>query len=222
MRFEPSQPAPEDEPRASLHPWGADRHEGVFPAGWGKSSLRPSIPSGRESLPHLDPHDEAARTAGDTSPRQELVERIYGSHRSSIRSFFRRALRSEQDAEDLTQDTFLRAHGSARLDDLRNPGAFLFRIARNLLRDRFRHERLVSYSSVEEIEEAGRSGPTPPERTSSSRASASFSPRSSSSSGRGRRQRRSPRTPLSSTPRASSSRSARRSPPTARRSATGS
>ena len=111
-------------------------------------------------MPDLEQEDEGARTAGDASPRQELVERIYGSHRPSIRSFFRRALRSEQDAEDLTQDTFLRAHGSARLDDLRNPGAFLLQIARNLLRDRFRHERLVSYSSVEDLEEAALPDPS--------------------------------------------------------------
>ena len=118
-------------------------------------------------MPDLEPQDESARKATDASPRRELVERIYSSHSRSVRSFFRRALRSEQDAEDLTQDTFLRAHGSARLDDLRNPGAFLLQIARNLLRDRFRHERLVSYSSVEDIEEAGLPDPsgTPEEIT---------------------------------------------------------
>lgn len=111
-------------------------------------------------MPDLEPDDEAARKATDASPRQELVERIYDSHRPSIRSFFRRALRSEQDAEDLTQDTFLRAHGSVRLVDLRDPSAFLLQIARNLLRDRFRHERLVSYSSVEDIEEAALPDPS--------------------------------------------------------------
>jgi RNA polymerase sigma-70 factor (ECF subfamily) len=103
----------------------------------------------------------------DASPRQELVERIYGSHRPSVRSFFRRALRSEQDADDLTQDTFLRAHRSASLEDLRNPGAFLLQIARNLLRDRFRRERLVSFQAVDPLDERDLTDPsgTPEEIT---------------------------------------------------------
>jgi RNA polymerase sigma-70 factor (ECF subfamily) len=44
-------------------------------------------------------------------------------------------------ASDMVQDVFCRAAGSEQANDLRNPGGFLRRIARNLLVDRIRRQR---------------------------------------------------------------------------------
>jgi RNA polymerase sigma-70 factor (ECF subfamily) len=61
----------------------------------------------------------------------------YRAHASHVRSFLRRRVRRRDDAEDLLQETFLRAidSGSYREGNLRG---YLFTIARNLLISRLR------------------------------------------------------------------------------------
>ncbi|HVN76164.1 MAG TPA: RNA polymerase sigma factor [Thermoanaerobaculaceae bacterium] len=84
-------------------------------------------------------------------PQEGRLEDAYHAHRSAVMAFLRRHLRSEEDAEDLTHDTFIRANGSGELDRLRHPGAFLIHIARNLMRDRFRRQKLATFSALEDI-----------------------------------------------------------------------
>lgn len=68
----------------------------------------------------------------------------YAEHAPALRSFLRRRLRSTELAEDLTQDTFVRAY-SAR-EGLRDPGsirAYLYRTAHRLLLNHRRRADLV-------------------------------------------------------------------------------
>ena len=68
-----------------------------------------------------------------------LSSAIAARYRASIYRYILRLVRDPERADDLTQETFLRAH--QRLDDLKDTGAleaWLYRIATNLCYDRFR------------------------------------------------------------------------------------
>jgi len=67
-------------------------------------------------------------------PSEGIDERFRGP----LMSFFLRRVGSRAEAEDLTQQVFLRLLGAKRPDALTDPAAFVFRIAANLLRDRHR------------------------------------------------------------------------------------
>ncbi len=70
----------------------------------------------------------------------ELAQRLDARFRAPLMSYFLRRTGSRQDAEDLTQEVFLRI--LRREEDLPSDYAevFLFKIAANLLRDRARQE----------------------------------------------------------------------------------
>ena len=68
--------------------------------------------------------------------------------RRPLMGYFLNRVGDRAEAEDLTQQTFLRLLGADR-SDLANPGAFVFRVAANLLKDRARgraqgEDRLLS------------------------------------------------------------------------------
>ena len=62
---------------------------------------------------------------------------------AKLRRVLRRRGRSDDEAEDLIQDAFLRLHVYRRAHAIRNTGGFLFRTALNLACDRARRERLA-------------------------------------------------------------------------------
>jgi RNA polymerase sigma-70 factor (ECF subfamily) len=67
--------------------------------------------------------------------------------------FFRRGGRSNSDAEDLRQDLYEKVCMAARSGLPSSTKAFVFTAARNLLIDRVRHEQVVPFDSVENLEE---------------------------------------------------------------------
>lgn len=70
--------------------------------------------------------------------RPVLSERM-ASHREAIRRYIRGIVREDALAEDLTQETLLRAHQKrAMLEDPGKLASWLYRIATNLCLDRFR------------------------------------------------------------------------------------
>ena len=75
----------------------------------------------------------------------------YQQHAPGIRAFLRRRLRSAELAEDLTQETFVRAMGAEdRIRDHSRLRSYLFRIANNLmLNHRRRPDPVVNASEVE-------------------------------------------------------------------------
>jgi RNA polymerase sigma-70 factor (ECF subfamily) len=68
---------------------------------------------------------------------RDLVERLFIRYRLPVYRFLRRLLRDETVAEDLTQETFMRALGGRYHADGRER-AWVFQIARNLARDHLR------------------------------------------------------------------------------------
>lgn len=63
---------------------------------------------------------------------------LYRNHAPSLRRRIRARVRSQEEANDLVQDAFARLLGAQSLSRVRDPGAFLNRIIRNLLIDRNR------------------------------------------------------------------------------------
>lgn len=85
--------------------------------------------------------------AGTGIPGMEAfacVSRSWEAHEAELRGFLRHGLRDEHAAEDVLQDTFIKAmragQGFCSLD---NPRAWLFRVARNAMTDRLRGEKKV-------------------------------------------------------------------------------
>lgn len=96
-------------------------------------------PAGSLADPQAVDRDEVAlirdAVAGDTGAFGELVHR----HHGRVFNFLRQMTRHHQDAEDLTQQTFLKAfHHLARFDPQRPLVNWLFTIARNSALNHFR------------------------------------------------------------------------------------
>ncbi len=82
----------------------------------------------RKQQPQLTPQQAADQLA-----------QIIDDHQMAIFAFFRARVLQHNDAEDLTQEVFLRYHtGRARFDESREMRPYLMGIARNLLRERAR------------------------------------------------------------------------------------
>jgi RNA polymerase sigma-70 factor, ECF subfamily len=69
--------------------------------------------------------------------QRDVVERLFANYREPVYRFLRRLLRDGAVAEELTQDTFVRALGAEYRADGRER-AWIFQIARNLARDHVR------------------------------------------------------------------------------------
>ncbi len=79
--------------------------------------------------PRLDPREQA------------FLERLSEAYRGPLTAYFERRVRSRDEAEDLTQEVFLRLVRRPDGADIDNPEAFVFRTAVNLLRDRSRRDK---------------------------------------------------------------------------------
>ena len=90
-------------------------------------------------------------------------ETIVGAHHGEIYRYLRRVTSRPTEAEDLSQETFLRAYRSYRtLDADANVRAWLFAIATNLSRNHFRSEkrrRIALQTASVENREADPEGP---------------------------------------------------------------
>jgi RNA polymerase sigma-70 factor (ECF subfamily) len=78
------------------------------------------------------------------------IQSLFLRHAGEITRFLRRRGHTAETAEDLTQDTFVRALTAAPRGDTNNPRAYLHRIARNLSVDLYRRERLVERADLPE------------------------------------------------------------------------
>ena len=76
------------------------------------------------------------------SARSGFVEELDPSFRARLKRFFRIRTRSECDAEDLVQDTFVRLIQQQHACEREVSDAYVFTVAENLLRDRARRARV--------------------------------------------------------------------------------
>jgi RNA polymerase sigma factor, sigma-70 family len=95
----------------------------------------------------------------DMSERRETLLSSFFEHRDALLRFLVRRLGNAALAEDLTQETWLRAAGANGAATLGNPRGYLFRIAANLALD---HQRHAAYGvEVEAPEDIAASVPDP-------------------------------------------------------------
>lgn len=76
------------------------------------------------------------------SPLQQQVHALYSDHHGWLQRWLRGRLGNSADAADLAQDTFVRILGARDILPLREPRAYLTRIARHLLIDHHRRHSL--------------------------------------------------------------------------------
>ena len=83
----------------------------------------------------LDVQDMSRLAAGHDAALNELMER----HRERLFHYLVRSLQNEDDAADLAQETFVKAYQSrTRFDPSQKFSTWLYAIASNLVRDRYR------------------------------------------------------------------------------------
>lgn len=85
----------------------------------------------------------------DTLPDDPTFSKIFAEYRPPLHRYIRSLVRDAEEAEDLTQETFLRAYRKlSSLRDQTTLSSWLYRIATNLCYDRFRQRGRLSQSSA--------------------------------------------------------------------------
>jgi RNA polymerase sigma-70 factor (ECF subfamily) len=69
----------------------------------------------------------------------------------ALTAYLRRAWPNRSDVEDLRQEVYVRVYEAGRQDHPEAPSHFVFRVARNLLIDRLRHQRVVTIDLVADL-----------------------------------------------------------------------
>jgi RNA polymerase sigma-70 factor (ECF subfamily) len=81
-----------------------------------------------------------------------LKDRLDARFRGPLMSFFVRRVGNRSDAEDLTQEVFIRLLAEGQRDDIDDAEAFVFKVAANLLRDRGRKLSIRSGAQLVEVD----------------------------------------------------------------------
>lgn len=89
-------------------------------------------------------------------PKPSLVVRLFAEHRGAVLAFFRRRVRRQADAQDLTQEVYLRMLRISDQEAIRNPVFYLFTVANNLLKEHaVLDRRQATDSGIDEAETYG-------------------------------------------------------------------
>jgi RNA polymerase sigma-70 factor (ECF subfamily) len=83
------------------------------------------------------------------------LERISRQFRPALLAYFRRRVPSHAEAEDMTQEVFIRL-AQSKVDTVDSTEAFIFRIATNLLRDRSRRDTVRAAYRNSVLQDDGR------------------------------------------------------------------
>lgn len=81
------------------------------------------------------------------SRRNAHITALFRKYGREVRAYFGQRMRCQEDIEDLTQDTFLKAQQITDWNTVNHPRAYLLQMARNLFLDRLRKEQrnIVSF-----------------------------------------------------------------------------
>jgi len=91
-----------------------------------------------------------------TDDQNRRIVQAVEEQEGRLRGFIRRRVTDDSDAEDILQDVFYELVQAYRLvKPVEQVGAWLFRVARNRIIDRFRHRRPETLGSNDAAEEAG-------------------------------------------------------------------
>jgi RNA polymerase sigma factor (sigma-70 family) len=104
--------------------------------------------------------DDALSAERIIAGQDERLTEAYGREQSRLRNFIRRRVTDESEAEDILQDVFYELIEAYRMmKPIEQVGAWLFRVARNRIIDRFRKKKPEPLSAAREPE-AGKEGPS--------------------------------------------------------------
>lgn len=92
------------------------------------------------------------RNLGSHSSEAERLQALAQRFRAPLLRYFRRGVRVPEDAEDLTQEVFVRLLRRPYLDQVENIEGFLFVTAANLLKDYYRAQARHGGGKVTSIE----------------------------------------------------------------------
>ena len=81
-----------------------------------------------------------------------LVETLYRQYSESLRRFLSHQRLSRDEVADIVQETYYRVHRAGGVDGIRNPKAFLFRVAKNIRLNAAKHLR--SRVEIDEVDAA--------------------------------------------------------------------
>jgi RNA polymerase sigma-70 factor, ECF subfamily len=88
-----------------------------------------------------------------TSKESHAVEHLYHEHRRPLLAYLARLVDDREAAEDLCQETFLKAlRNWGRHDPAASPVAWLYRIATNTAYDHMRRRRRAAYAPLVEVD----------------------------------------------------------------------
>jgi RNA polymerase sigma factor (sigma-70 family) len=94
--------------------------------------------------------DKAATTDWMMAEQDQRLTETIGREQGRLRNFIRRRVDDESDAEDILQDVFYELIEAYRLmKPIEQAGAWLFRVARNRIIDRFRRKKPETFSGME-------------------------------------------------------------------------
>ena len=79
--------------------------------------------------------------------RNIVLEELYKEHSQNLKGYVYRFLRSENEAEEVAQEAFLRFHNAKNPEDIKSPKAFLYRIAHNLAMKALRRRKIVKFEN---------------------------------------------------------------------------
>jgi RNA polymerase sigma factor (sigma-70 family) len=100
--------------------------------------------------------DKAASADWIMAQQDERLTEAIGREQGRLRNFIRRRVDDEADAEDILQDVFYELLEAYRLmKPIEQVGAWLYRVARNRIIDRFRKKKPMPLSAASEPEEEG-------------------------------------------------------------------
>jgi RNA polymerase sigma factor (sigma-70 family) len=98
----------------------------------------------------------AANIERMTAEQDHRISEVLERERSRLRNFIRRRVDDEGDAEDILQDVFYELVEAYRLmKPVEQAGAWLYRVARNRIIDRFRKKKPVPFADTGVVSEDG-------------------------------------------------------------------
>jgi RNA polymerase sigma factor (sigma-70 family) len=93
--------------------------------------------------------DEALSIEFMTNEQNRSIAETIEREQSRLRNFIRKRILDESDAEDILQEVFYELVQAYRLmEPLEQVGAWLYRVARNRIIDRFRKQRPETFSNI--------------------------------------------------------------------------
>lgn len=97
------------------------------------------------------------------TPLADRLDVLARQYRGALLRFFSKRMSNPADAEDLTQEVFIRIACTRGTTDIQNMEAYLFQTASNLLRDRARRDAVRHVNDHVSLEDASYEGESPSE-----------------------------------------------------------